>query len=120
MYFRKSEGSVIKGSWTLGLVEAVKRGMDGLIREATVKYCNASEDIPRYTDRSIRSLVRLFNVMDGHWRQDMEQVQRLLNELKVEAKLENSDDNNIQATHEDPTLCSCCCASHCSLSLHVS
>ena len=71
--------------------------------------------------------MRLFNVMDGHWRQDMEQVERLLKELNVEAELEKVDDEEVvpDADHAlvttmDPSLCKCCCASHCSLSLHVS
>ena len=71
--------------------------------------------------------MRLFNVMDGHWRQDMEQVERMLKELNVEAEIERLADEEVvpDADHAlvttmDPSLCKCCCASNCSLSLHVS
>ena len=57
IYFRKDEGSAIKGSWTTGLVDDVVRGSDGLVREATVKYFNSSETSPHRTTRSVRTLV---------------------------------------------------------------
>ena len=51
----------------------------------------------------------------------------MLKELNVEAELERFDDEELvpDADHAlvttmDPSLCKCCCASHCSLSLHVS
>ena len=123
VYFRKSEGSAIKGDWTVGIVEAIKRGMDGLIREATIKYSNPSEGTHRYTERAIRSLVRLFNVMDGHWRFDMEKVAGMLKDLEVKVSVEKGHNSQVICDHiiitDDPTLCRCCCASHCALSLHV-
>ena len=128
VFFRKSEGSAIKGKWTVGMVDSVTFGTDGLIREASIRYCNASEEVSRYTVRSVRSLVRLFNVMDGHWRQDMEEVQKMLAQLDVKVTLEEQAGAELICDHlvdgsdnlvDDPTLCKCCCASHCSLSLHV-
>ena len=123
VYFRKDEGSAIKDEWTVGVVDAVKFGRDGLIREATVKYCNPSEDFHRRTTRSVRSLVRLFNVMDSHWRNDMEQVRKLLKVMDIDSVVEGSEDATPKvnvAEDRDPTLRKCCCQSHCSLSLHVS
>ena len=126
VYFRKSEGSVIKGEWTVGAVESVKFGRDGLVREATVKYCNPSENTPRYTTRAARSLVRLFNVEDCHWKTDMEEVRKMLKEMNINSVVENEPDDATDDTRKtdtverDPTLCNCCCESHCSLSLHVS
>jgi hypothetical protein len=29
--------------WTMGMVEDINRGRDGVIREAVIKYCNSSE-----------------------------------------------------------------------------
>ena len=126
VYFRKAEGSVIKGEWTVGAVESVKFGRDGLVREATVKYCNPSENIPRYTTRAARSLVRLFNVEDCHWKTDMEEVRKMLKTMNINAVVEDKPDDATDDTRKtdtlerDPTLCKCCCESHCSLSLHVS
>ena len=121
VFFRKSEGSAIKGSWTVGMVDSITYGADGLIREAAIKYCNASEQIPRYTTRAVRSLVRLFNVMDGHWRQDMEEVQKMLRQLDVQVVIEEQAEPELICDHlvDDTSLCSCCCPSHCSLSLHT-
>ena len=129
VYFRKSEGSAIKGSWTTGVCEEVTRGKDGLIREATVKYFNSSEETPRYTTRSVRTLVRLFNVEDSHWREDMAEVEKLLVARNIKVELGKVDQMEREVLYGrkkrsvcegDPTLCRCCCASHCSLSLHVS
>ena len=113
----------MQGSWSVGTVETVTRGADGLIREAAVKYCNPTESTPRFTVRSIRSLVRLFNVEDGHWRQDMEEVAKMLKSLEVDmvvgaGEVTGNIGHSVRLP-SDPTLCKCCCASHCSLSLHV-
>ena len=103
------------------MVDSITYGADGLIREAAIKYCNASEQIPRYTTRAVRSLVRLFNVMDGHWRQDMEEVQKMLRQLDVQVVIEEQAEPELNCDHlvDDTSLCSCCCPSHCSLSLHT-
>ena len=124
VYFRKNEGSAVKGEWTVGMVDSVKFGRDGLVREAVVKYSNSSEDFPRYTTRSVRTLVRLFNVMDCHWRNEMEEVGKLLKDLEFEAVMNEATAENVtvednKAEDSDPSLCKCCCRSHCSVSLHV-
>ena len=92
VYFRKNEGSAIKGSWTTGVCEEVTRGRDDLIREATVKYFNSTENTPRYTTRSVRTLVRLFNVEDSHWREDMAEVQKLLVAKGIKVQTEKIDE----------------------------
>ena len=72
-----------------------------------------SENTPRFTNRAIRKVVKLFNIEDGHWREDMEQVLKLLKELKIEASLESSTPTSGNLS------CECCCQSHCALSEHV-
>ena len=109
-------------------MEDVVRGSDGLIREASVKYFNSTEDTPRYTTRSVRTLVRLFNVEDGHWKDDMMEVEKLLVAKNMKVVMLKSevggevihDRKKSSVGDEDPSLCKCCCQSHCSLSLHVS
>ena len=129
VYFRKDEGSPIKRPWTVGVIVNVKRGRDGLIREATIKYCNHSENVPRYTDRSVRTIVRLFNIMDNNWREDMVEVQKMLKskeiQVDIEAPVDSTDPvrvqvNTVSRSGSEILLCKCCCKSHCSLSLHVS
>ena len=59
VFFRKDEASPLKGSWTVGSIEVVERGRDGLIREVWIRYVNASENTPRFTNRAIRKVVKL-------------------------------------------------------------
>ena len=61
VYYQKSE-SDLASKWTVGQVENVTRSKDGEIRRATIRYFNHGESVPRFTDRSVRSLVRLFNI----------------------------------------------------------
>ena len=89
VFFRKDKDSAVKGSWTVGSIEEVERGRDGLIREVWIRYINASENTPRFTNRAIRKVVKLFNIEDGHWREDMEEVFKLLKELKIKASIDS-------------------------------
>ena len=122
VYFRKEEGSAIKGAWTVGCVEEVHGGKDGLIREAKIRYCNPSENVSRYTTRSVRTIVRLFNVLDSNWRDDMEEVRKMLKAKNIEVVIETeeSSEPGTVEVNVDANLCNCCCKSHCALSLHVS
>ena len=43
VYFVKKDSAVGDAKWTIGMVEDIKRGKDGIIREAVIKYCNSSE-----------------------------------------------------------------------------
>ena len=84
VYFQKSE-SDLTSVWTVGQVEDVVRGKDGLIRRVLVRYFNATEDQPRYTDRAVRSIVKLFDLENTTWRDDMDLVQKMLDALGEEA-----------------------------------
>ena len=62
----------------MGLVHEVDIGRDGLIRMVTVRYFNPTEPSkPQYTDRAVRSLVRLFHIDELSWAQDMDRVRRI-------------------------------------------
>ena len=53
----------------------------------------------------------------------MEEVRKLLKEMDIDSVVEGSEDATPKmndAEDRDPTVCKCCCQSHCSLSLHVS
>ena len=77
VYFRKREGK-LDGPWTVGVVEEITRSTDGVIRRVLVKYHNASENTSRTTDRSVRRVVKLFNVEEGTWKDDMHIVKEKL------------------------------------------
>merc|ERR1711867_42158 len=82
VYFRKVE-SELSSKWTVGRVTNVVQGKDEIVRRATVQYQNANEEKPRYTDRSARSFIKLFNIDDVSWQEDMDLVEKLIEETKV-------------------------------------
>ena len=95
-------------------------GPDLVIRRATIKYFNSGEDSPHLTDRSVRSLVKLFSVDEGGWQEDMEHVRKLCEATGLELA---SQPTELAKTQRNPTglSCkSCCCAPHEMLCSHCS
>ena len=82
-------------------MEEVVRSKDKKIRRVTIRYFNASEDQPRFTDRSVRAIVKLFNVEDGSWLDDMAMVQQKLASCGIIVFLENERDSTA-ATSTSP------------------
>ena len=83
VYFRKYS-SAIRSPWSMGLVDAVDIGRDGLIRHVTVKYFNPSKpNVPQRLDRAVRSLVTLFNVDELSWTQDMDRIKKICKETNL-------------------------------------
>ena len=83
IYFQKVS-SDLSGQWTLGQVEDVTRSKDGVIRRANIRYTNAGENGAKFTDRAVRSLVRLFNVEDSYFVDDMAEVEKYVASLDAE------------------------------------
>ena len=81
VYFRKEE-SELSSTWTVGKVSEIVKSKDGLVRRATVQYSNSTEDFPRFTDRAVRSLIKLFHVDGENWQADMDQVEKLIAVIK--------------------------------------
>ena len=134
VYFRKRD-TEFDGPWTVGMVERVVRSIDGVIRRATVKYFNSTESSPRFTDRSIRKIVKLFNLDDGNWQADMDMVKKNLDEAGFKVRYEVvSDDTEVEEetlsvdspeesnesdeSHTETVECNCCCQSHCEFVVH--
>ena len=82
VYFQKVI-SELSSKWSLGIVTEIEKGKDGLVRRATIKYQNSSEDAPRFTDRAARSLIKLFHINDQDWMEEMSEVERLIFDLKA-------------------------------------
>ena len=80
VYFEK-DPSKLGSSWIMGRVDQVKRGDDGLAREATVVYRNHQENFQRMTNRAIRSLVKLFSIDEGCIQDDLAELQKRINRL---------------------------------------
>ena len=86
VYFQKRESELGAGKWTVGQVDAVEKGKDGFIREATVRYQNSNENQPRTTDRSVRKLVKLFSIDDVSLKEEMQEVEDALIKLGIQVK----------------------------------
>ena len=88
VYFRKTENE-LSSDWTVGQVESIVRNSkDQQIRQATVRYHNANETNPRFSDRAVRSLVRLFNIEDSYFVRDMAEVESMIKRMEEEYKKE--------------------------------
>ena len=64
-------------------MEEIERGKDEVVRRAVISYQNASEDIARFTERGARSLIKLFNIDDNSWQQEMDVVSKLIDEANL-------------------------------------
>ena len=73
VYFQKDE-SDLRASWTLGQVDQVVASRDGLIRRAIIKYFNAGDETPQFTDRSVRKLVKLWSIDESNLFDNLHEV----------------------------------------------
>jgi len=90
VYFQRSDQAVGEPKWTLGIVEELEKGKDGVARKATVKYCNSSEQrlslvrnnknadrtLARYTERAVRKLIKLFSVEELSLTEDLARLDK--------------------------------------------
>ena len=89
VYFQKQE-SDLASDWTIGQVDQVITGRDGLIRRAWIKYYNPGEKNPRLTDRSVRRLVKLWSIDESSLAEDLAEVDRRLGK-EVEGTADDGD-----------------------------
>ena len=75
VYFRKSE-SALDGKWVVGMVDSVERSRDNIIRMVTIKYFNGLSTTPQFTLRTVRQLVKLWDIDDIHLADDLAEMQR--------------------------------------------
>ena len=93
VYFMKTKGKLAT-KWTMGIVEEVQKGRDGILREVTINYCNSSEQkltlegdssndktLPRYTDRSVRKIVKIFSLEDSNLEKDIAELRKKMEEM---------------------------------------
>ena len=108
VYFVKKDGA-LDNKWIIGMVESVDRGRDGVIRKATIKYCNSSEQrlslkkgereddstYPRYTERAVRKLVKIFSLEETSLANDLAELDKKEKETEVDRRpeVQSADDN---------------------------
>ena len=134
VYFQKEE-SALSSPWIMGVVDQVVRGRDGIIRRVIVRYRNTKEDFDRFTDRSVRKLIKIYSDDDPDLQLDLTKVQARIDELletrghrDVAATMmeffdeaSKQDDVQLYTYSQVPIFkskCQCCCKSHCMVSLH--
>ena len=126
VYFQKVANEMSDSNkWTVGQVENVIRSKDGVVRRATIRYHNHGENVPRFTDRAVRSLVRLFSLEDSYFAEDMAEVEKRIAQFAhvPPIKIVRTESGNYQvdaAAHVSARAktCDCCCVSQCSM-FHV-
>ena len=94
IYFKKEE-SELSSNWTVGKVAQIDKSKDGLVRRVNVQYQNHGENFPRFTDRSVRSLIKLFHIDDQNWQDDMAEVEKIVVELQKDKDDETAKSYNI-------------------------
>ena len=117
----------LSSDWILGQVHYVTRSRDGVVRRVCVKYFNHKENKPRFTDRAVRSLVKLFSIDDSYYMHDMAKVEKLMADLKSKEvqkkvepkKLQRNKDGTYRVKGAVSNACKCCCHGHCKLSVHT-
>ena len=123
--------NVLSSDWTVGQVESVVRSKDGAIRRVEVRYHNGgpgpeltqNEMDPKFTDRAVRALVRLFNVEDNYYVEDMAEVERIIGDLENKAKADEETHGKVEplasaqynCINTEVRLNNCCCSGHCAL-----
>ena len=116
VYFRKSEGP-IKGPWTMGMVDSVLKFRDLLIREVRERYHNADQTAPHFTDRAVRSLVRLFNMDKLDWQHDLVRIAKIYQDTGLSCEIPDmktfaSVAQCLLEMDQHVLPCACCCTAH--------
>ena len=131
VWFQKVDND-ISSKWTVGQIESIIRSKDGVVRRVNIRYNNASEvddngrGLPRETERSVRDIVRLFNVEDNYFVHDLQQVEDLIKQLEKDAEVDKFseirleiDNNGVDKLRDKALMpldsCQCCCSAHCKL-----
>ena len=101
----------------MGMVDSVLKGRDLLIREVRIRYHNADNNAPQFTDRAVRSLVRLFNIDEINWQQDLDRVAKICQETGLRHKMPDvqafASLAQMPLDSDQPVLvCQCCCFGH--------
>ena len=121
--FKKVDND-LNSNWTVGQVEDVIKSKDGVVRRANIRYHNHSETHhnPQFTDRAVRTLVRLFSLEDSYFVEDMTEVERIVGNLNrdTEAEVENrrlvQTENGgvmfVGSSFVANAECDCCCSGH--------
>ena len=135
VYYQKKDGN-LNNAWVIGKVDQVVRSRDGIIRKVIVKYQNSKEEFSRVTERSIRSLIKLWSIDDPDLHADLQIIQARIDELRGQKQRDGEDGQGsclglvvekkedclhgvlVRPVRGEDLKCGCCCTSHCSVGFH--
>ena len=117
VYYQKKEGH-LDSVWVLGKIDSINRGRDGVIRKVFVKYFNSKENFPRITERSARTVIKIWSADDPDLHADLKLVQKRIEELRGYNMKENEEQGTLCRPTVTKLKCGCCCSSHCHVSFH--
>ena len=109
VYFRKKD-SALSSDWKIGQVDQIVAGRDGLVRRVIIRYFNHNEDHPQFTDRSVRTIVKLWSVEDACLMDDLMELQRRYVGGGTAGESQDNDENsetaNCSPSSAPATACS--------------
>ena len=129
VYFPRTESS-IDSRWIMGIVESLTRGRDELIRVVNIRYRNASENQDRFTERSVRKVVKLWSVEDMDLADDLAELGRrfrlaegIIRGASTSVMENQAGSNNLGEagghTASKSSCSKCCCYAHHIISAHL-
>ena len=97
VYFMKSE-SKLSNEYTMGKVDQVIAGRDGIARRIIIKYFNPNESEPKFSDRAVRSVIKIFSIDEFCLAEDLAILQKRID--KKFGKQENDDQSELDETKD--------------------
>lgn len=95
VYFQKDPDNPLGSKWMIGIVEQVIRIRDNRVRRVIIKYQNHNEYLPRFTDRSIRKLVRIFDIEEYVLQDDLSELLQRLDTTRTQDEI---DDDGVRVS----------------------
>ena len=93
----KSE-SKLSNEYTMGKVDQVIAGRDGIARRIIIKYFNPNESEPKFSDRAVRSVIKIFSIDEFCLAEDLAILQKRID--KKFGKQENDDQSELDETKD--------------------
>ena len=108
IYFKLLE-SKMSATWRLGKVEKVKLGADGFVREVIVSYKDTSSENPddwihRAVRRPVRNVVKLFNIEETSFMEEIANAQKLAQEILEKKKISSYPSDDSEDEVINPTI----------------
>ena len=91
VYFKKKD-SLISSEWKIGQVDQVIASRDGLIRRVVIKYYNYPNEHPELTDRSVRTIVKLWSIDEACLMDDLGELKRRYDNRGVNGEVDDDEE----------------------------